>query len=275
MRLPFRWLASLAVGAVATRHKDEILLTENASAGESSAMYLELSGFIESGRWKDLFSEDAPKKLGAGTFGVAMGVKLGERCGGSAAVVKSVKLDSSLPSNLFWNELQIQSAVGLHPNLVALYDYYPRNPKDWSSEGEVYLLMPLAGGGELDTLYQKHLKSTGASSGVIEGWGQWFGSLLPTGQEARHATRNLMIARMAVDLFRGLSYLHTSGYVHRDLKPANIWASKINCNATLSSCRYMIGDFGLATTTKAALRTGCGTPAFQPPEIHRSYAADR
>eukprot|EP00930_Biecheleria_cincta_P048271 TRINITY_DN33614_c0_g1_i1.p1 TRINITY_DN33614_c0_g1~~TRINITY_DN33614_c0_g1_i1.p1 ORF type:complete len:516 (-),score=53.26 TRINITY_DN33614_c0_g1_i1:42-1415(-) len=236
-------------------------------------MYAELSGFIESGRWNDLFSSDAPQKLGAGTFGVAMKVKLGGTCGGSPVVVKSVKLSRSFPSYVLWNELQIQNAVGLHPNLVALYDYYPRSPEDWSSEGSVYLLMPLAGGGELDRLYKSHLNSTGVSSDVIEDWGQWFGNLVTIGKEAQYAARNQMIARMAVDLFRGLSHLHGVGYVHRDLKPANIWASKRNCNASSSSCRYMIGDFGLATTAKAASQTVVGTPAFMPPEIGGSYAA--
>lgn len=288
MKLPFFiWLVSFAVGAVAKRMEGEMrtllhenlstILHEHFSTGDSSAtaMYSELTGFIENGRWMDIFASDPPKKLGAGTFGVAMKVKLRETCGGSAVVVKKVKLDASLPSQLFWNELQIQSAVGLHPNLVTLYDYYPRNPRDWTSEGWVYLLMPLAGGGELDRLYQADLRSTGASKGVIEDWGQWFTSWVAVGQESQYGTRNLMIARMTVDLFRGLSKLHAAGYVHRDLKPANIWASKRNCNATLRSCKYMIGDFGLATTAEAALNKGGGTPAFQPPEIYGSYAAAR
>lgn len=74
------------------------------------------------------------------------------------------------------------------------------------------------------------------------------GSQLIAGSE-RYGRTHISRAPLAVQLLRGLKYIHSANVLHRDLKPSNLL---LNANCDLKIC-----DFGLA-------RTGCVIMA-QPP----------
>eukprot|EP00002_Diphylleia_rotans_P014389 TRINITY_DN2804_c0_g2_i1.p1 TRINITY_DN2804_c0_g2~~TRINITY_DN2804_c0_g2_i1.p1 ORF type:complete len:219 (-),score=35.11 TRINITY_DN2804_c0_g2_i1:76-732(-) len=68
--------------------------------------------------------------------------------------------------------------------------------------------------------------------------------------------------RIIVGVVQAMEYLHTRSppILHRDLKPSNIMLD--------SSLEPKIGDFGFAKTkSRNLLLTGCGTLAYQAPEI--------
>jgi serine/threonine protein kinase len=69
------------------------------------------------------------------------------------------------------------------------------------------------------------------------------------------------MAVLIADVLSALEAAHTCDVIHRDLKPSNIFAEHQ---------RYVIVDFGLATTPALPLTVstaaGAGTPAYMPPE---------
>lgn len=71
-------------------------------------------------------------------------------------------------------------------------------------------------------------------------------------------------ARVALDVARGLEYLHAHDVLHRDIKPHNLFL--------LDDGRVVLGDFGLALTDDRGTlctTTGLvvGTPAYLAPEL--------
>jgi hypothetical protein len=69
---------------------------------------------------------------------------------------------------------------------------------------------------------------------------------------------------MALDVCRGMAYLHDRGHMHRDLKSSNLLVD--------SSYRVKIGDFGLAKSIRylalcQPMTGNCGTPQYMAPEV--------
>ncbi len=80
------------------------------------------------------------------------------------------------------------------------------------------------------------------------------------------------IIRIAKGAARGLSAIHTRGYVHRDISPRNLWLKSI-------SQELKILDFGLTrelTLGSELTRAGVilGTPSYMSPEVIRGEALD-
>jgi serine/threonine protein kinase len=73
-----------------------------------------------------------------------------------------------------------------------------------------------------------------------------------------------IVRKIARDMFRGLSFLHSRGLVHADIKPANLLLCK---GSDAAQTHVVIGDLG------SCIRSGssghrAGTPEYIAPEMH-------
>ena len=69
---------------------------------------------------------------------------------------------------------------------------------------------------------------------------------------------------MALDIARGLQYLHAQHIVHRDIKSANLLL------VDLHSCRLKVADFGLAKSlahSVLGVASRVGTLTYEAPEV--------
>jgi len=129
-----------------------------------------------------------------------------------------------------------------HPNVVAIYDV--------GTEREMFIVMEYVQGDNLR---------------------QWLA------REPRSARR---VLEVVVDAGRGLVAMHALGLIHRDLKPDNIFVSDAG--------QVHVGDLGLVRGSDSAERGSArgdgaitpltqssivGTPAYMPPEQHRSQVS--
>ena len=125
-------------------------------------------------------------------------------------------------------EAQTMAGLGDHPNIVPIYDFGDEG-------GQPFMVMPVMGGGSLEDL----MKTT-------EGGGMELGSLL----------------RIAIDVCRGLEFIHSKSVIHRDLKPGNVWLTDDGV--------AKIGDFGISVSqaySRMTLEgTTLGTVLYMAPE---------
>eukprot|EP00039_Didymoeca_costata_P027393 m.18312 g.18312 ORF g.18312 m.18312 type:complete len:495 (+) comp6279_c0_seq1:248-1732(+) len=117
-----------------------------------------------------------------------------------------------------------------HANIVAVHEMI-------EDKTQVHIVMDLAGGGDLfdRVVSRKYLP---------EDQCKW----------------------IFVQLLQGVAYLHSRNITHRDLKPENILLENSNAR-----CLIKIADFGLAKAAgpSSLMKTTCGTPCYQAPEIYR------
>ncbi len=78
--------------------------------------------------------------------------------------------------------------------------------------------------------------------------------------------------KIAVDIAKGLEYLHQNNILHRDLKPENILVcntkSKLISQIKSADFSAVISDFGLARPASNSMTPhACGTEGFIAPEI--------
>eukprot|EP00928_Gymnodinium_smaydae_P056957 TRINITY_DN4023_c0_g1_i1.p1 TRINITY_DN4023_c0_g1~~TRINITY_DN4023_c0_g1_i1.p1 ORF type:complete len:801 (-),score=48.32 TRINITY_DN4023_c0_g1_i1:61-2463(-) len=253
-------------------------VSERLSFNFSDILTSRLGDFIQTGRWMELFEQGGrAEKVGEGSFGVAKRAKLAPECNSpKPIVVKEIdlanyqrKMRMSLHDSIkaIANELKTQMHLGNHPNVMGIYDFAPRDFQDWTDQ--VYIMMPEARGGDLDKLYETELRMNGIDPGANKGalekfWGQMLDIV---GMKEDHQKRNSLIAHIAVDVTRGLKHIHEAGFIHMDIKPGNVWASDMGCLHQPLGCKFMLGDFGLTMTEKAARGVIGGTPFFMPPEV--------
>src|SRR5438552_255915 len=95
-----------------------------------------------------------------------------------------------------------------------------------------------------------------------------------TSMRARRAGMSLRwwreVARVLVELARGLAAVHAAGVIHRDVKPENVIVGHDG--------RTRLGDFGLARADGVAsgdieASAVAGTPAYMAPEVLRGGRA--
>ena len=135
----------------------------------------------------------------------------------------------------FLREARVMAQIK-HDNLVTIYNA--------GQEGNVvYFAMELLEGESLDA-WRKH----GSTTDIAE------------------------IVRMALQIAKGLAFIHRKGLIHRDIKPANIWLEK-------PENRIKILNLGLVLPMEAdakltATGTVMGTPDFMSPEQARGDPVD-
>lgn len=200
--------------------------------------------------WADLID---PKGLvlGKGAFGTASLHGLKKPCAGEV-VVKTIR---DCKEKFLNHEIEMLKALE-HPNIVRMYSYYPR--KDFC-QSVPYILMEPAMAGELDKSTWKVL---GGWVGRFKGW---FGEGTLRGE-----SKAKILLMAVIDSLRGLAFMHGKRILHRDLKPPNIWglASSSACIENWS-CRFVLGDLGLATEIQNdddRTYETWGTPVYMPPE---------
>eukprot|EP00928_Gymnodinium_smaydae_P026085 TRINITY_DN20584_c0_g3_i1.p1 TRINITY_DN20584_c0_g3~~TRINITY_DN20584_c0_g3_i1.p1 ORF type:complete len:591 (+),score=56.06 TRINITY_DN20584_c0_g3_i1:22-1773(+) len=145
------------------------------------------------------------------------------------------------------NELKMRSELGTHANILPLYDAA-------SDERSGALMMPRAQGGSLQQMFKDK---------------PYFETEWPQVMSDQFRSH---VAKIALDISKGLQFLHVQGYNHRNLKPENILASQKSCLPTTlaaaQECVYMLSDFRLVVPTSPQEELGCSdTPTLMPPEI--------
>jgi len=168
--------------------------------------------------------------LGRGSFGE---VRKGTLKASKA--VRAIKSISKRKGELapIAKEMEILKAID-HPNLVMLLEIY-------ENETEVYLVMELCTGGDLEG----RLKKEGALEEV----------------PARFVMQQIL---------RAVAYLHSHSICHRDLKPANclfttsegVHSSILKVSDLGVSCRFEVGE---------VLTHVAGTPTHMAPEVFNKH----
>ncbi|MBI3450952.1 MAG: sigma 54-interacting transcriptional regulator [Acidobacteria bacterium] len=99
-------------------------------------------------------------------------------------------------------------------------------------------------------------------------------SLLVGCRGARHADRELIVARYAGRILSALSYIHARGVVHGDIKPSNILFARKPRGAPPALDLRLV-DFGLSFAVDSiASATARGTPRYMAPEVLRGGPPD-
>jgi serine/threonine protein kinase len=123
-----------------------------------------------------------------------------------------------------------------HPNILPIYTYgIIGEPRDKATPGSPYLVLPYAGQGSLEEVFEQ------------EGGRPWpLDRVLPVIEQATEA----------------LEYAHGRGVLHRDVKPANL---------LLIGSRVVLSDFGVASLIGTDIShldaPWAGSPAYMAPEV--------
>ncbi|KAJ8608434.1 hypothetical protein CTAYLR_009595 [Chrysophaeum taylorii] len=158
---------------------------------------------------------------------------------GSLVAIKEVPAQRGDPSfHKLVQEVQLMSRLS-HEHIVA---YYGAELDD--EAGVLLIYQEWVPGGSIDSLLHK------------------FGGRFP----------DVVARRYAIDVAKGLAYLHREKIVHRDIKGANVLVSDQGV-AKLS-------DFGTSmmladNTTAAGAKTLCGTPYYMAPEVMKGETYGR
>ncbi|KAM9776082.1 serine/threonine-protein kinase DCLK3 isoform 2-T2 [Syngnathus typhle] len=163
--------------------------------------------------------------LGDGNFAVVRECR--RRTDGRVLAVKMVECSRLLGrEHMLQNELSLLASLR-HPRIIRLLDHH-------RTSARVYLVMELAGGGDLfEAISQRGSFGEGEA------------------------------ALMVADVGEALKYIHRRSVVHRDVKPENL----LIVQAVSGVTRLKLADFGLAMVVTEPVFTICGTPTYVAPEI--------
>jgi len=162
------------------------------------------------------------ENIGQGAYAVVHYAK--HRVTGEELAIKELKPNQLKPRTVGYLKREIDSMLHLdHPNLLKLVGVTVTQPFCIAT---TYI----PNGNLFDILHDPKVKST-----------------------------PLLKSQIAVDIVRGLEYLHANHMVHRDLKPPNILMDKNN--------RAVICDFGLARIIGPNMSVELGTIQWMAPEL--------
>ncbi|KAL4506974.1 hypothetical protein ABPG72_001395 [Tetrahymena utriculariae] len=114
---------------------------------------------------------------------------------------------------------------------------------------------------------------------VIEYQDQYFiimeyceaGNLLEYIMKQKQEDINKNLLDIALEIVKGVSYLHSNNIVHRDLKPENIYLSKKKVRTHFNQYQeifiFKVGDFGLSKFINSNKNSLVGTINYMAPEI--------
>lgn len=187
-------------------------------------------------------------KLGEGGFGIVQSAK--HRRTGEGVAIKSIHKDKVKEPEELQREVAFLRGVD-HPNVIRYYETL-------QDDEYHYLIMELCTGGSLS----EHIRS----------WHDEEGS----------GIREADLARIVVQMLRGLAYCHAHSIVHRDIKPANFIFGcghaqgnspiPIACSGTADAPLKLV-DFGISGVVRAdhpnkrLLTRRAGTDGYMAPEV--------
>eukprot|EP00928_Gymnodinium_smaydae_P025573 TRINITY_DN2031_c0_g1_i7.p1 TRINITY_DN2031_c0_g1~~TRINITY_DN2031_c0_g1_i7.p1 ORF type:complete len:437 (-),score=35.20 TRINITY_DN2031_c0_g1_i7:71-1381(-) len=210
----------------------------------------------------------------------------GTVCFESKAGEKRTKRRNRLPTlHKYYDEcerhIELSTRQGATTNVVLEYDHQPRSRDIFSKSGfhSLFVMMPLFKGGDLWDALDADRK-------------------VKLDSKTMDQRINILAARLAYDIFRGIEQLHSKGFTHCDMKPENILLSQPDCfNSTFkvyqawmklsterkqaqahmikSACKFMVSDFGLTRETEKLTRQDRhGTRLYMPPELGGSLTRE-
>ncbi|XP_015779761.1 PREDICTED: fibroblast growth factor receptor 1-like [Acropora digitifera] len=147
-------------------------------------------------------------ELGSGAFGVVYKGEISEKNGNiTPCAVKALKASATDEEMRdLYNELEIMSSIGSHPNLVNLLGACTK-------DGNLLVVLEIAENGSLI----EFLKKVRSKNGNYEGEG------VSVSQGSLSTDMKLSIA---VDVAKGMAYLASHRCIHRDLAARNVLLGK-------------------------------------------------
>ncbi|KAL4220339.1 hypothetical protein ACF0H5_020746 [Mactra antiquata] len=185
------------------------------------------------------------KRLGSGSFADVYAGKELKKGRSVALKISNVVVGSSNVTDILTEDKIMRDLK--HPNIVR---YYGNSYERLKGKGLKWIMIMEMCKTTLKHLYMDMDAERSHIPGVLE----------KTDKHYNRAVRSML--NHALQLCRGLEYIHEKGYTHRDMKLENVLVSEEGI--------IKITDVGVAKQTEMLLQTCNGSPAYMAPEVLNS-----